>query len=106
MDPRNPRSDAAFEPARRASPGRLVAAFLCGALVWIAAGALAVVLLGHTSILWRLLLAVLVSWLVFGAALTWAIALRHREERRAPGDLGDPTGAGDRAGPGDPGGAP
>ncbi|NGO81771.1 hypothetical protein G6045_39920 [Streptomyces sp. YC504] len=57
-------------------------AFLLGALVWAAAGVLAIALLGHSHILRTLLLAVVISWLVFALALFWAITLRHREERR------------------------
>ncbi|WP_233416414.1 hypothetical protein [Streptomyces sp. N35] len=48
-----------FEPARPASRGRLVCAFLLGALVWAAAGVLAIVLLGHSHILRTLVVAVL-----------------------------------------------
>ncbi|MFI7386315.1 hypothetical protein [Streptomyces sp. NPDC049813] len=76
-----PRRDVRFEPTRPASRNRRVVAFLLGALVWVAAGVLAVVLLGHSYILRRLLLALVVSWVVFGLASAWGIALRHRQER-------------------------
>ncbi|MER7171556.1 hypothetical protein [Streptomyces mesophilus] len=76
------RSGGVFEPARPASRGRLVFAFLLGAVVWAAAGVLAIVLLGHSHILRTLLFAVVISWLVFALALLWGIALRHKEERR------------------------
>ncbi|MFI6940359.1 hypothetical protein ACIBI4_13885 [Streptomyces sp. NPDC050418] len=75
---------AVFEPTRPVTTRRLVLAFLLGALVWLAAGVLAVVLLGHSYILRSLLLAVAVSWAVFGLALLGAIALRRREEREPP----------------------
>ncbi|MZD08826.1 hypothetical protein GTW43_27670 [Streptomyces sp. SID5785] len=71
-----------FEPTRPATRDRRVLAFLLGAVVWLAAGILAVVLLGHSAILRHLLLAVVVSWCVFGIALVLATASRRREERR------------------------
>ncbi|OOQ49965.1 hypothetical protein AFM16_18735 [Streptomyces antibioticus] len=71
-----------FEPTRTVSARRRVALFLLGALVWIAAGALAVVLLGHSYILRHLLIAVVVSWAVFGVALLCGRAMRLKEERR------------------------
>lgn len=84
MDARRERSGVSFEPTRPASRARKAVAFLLGALVWIVAGAIAVVLLGHTYILRHLLLVTAVSWAVFAAALACGIALRHREEHRAP----------------------
>ncbi|MET9497242.1 hypothetical protein [Streptomyces sp. NPDC006552] len=72
----------AFEPAHPASRNRRVAAFVLGALVWVAAGVLAVVLLGHSFIVRRIPLAEGISWCGFGLALLVGIALRHREERR------------------------
>ncbi|MCX4738190.1 hypothetical protein [Streptomyces antibioticus] len=71
-----------FEPTRTVSARRRVALFLLGALVWIAAGALAVVLLGHSYILRHLLIAVVVSWAAFGVALLCGRAMRLKEERR------------------------
>ncbi|WP_158573950.1 hypothetical protein [Streptomyces triticagri] len=68
-------------PARPASQRGKVFAFTFGALVWIAAGVLAVVLLGHSHILLRLLTAVVLSWAVFGVCLCGATVLRRREER-------------------------
>lgn len=73
--------DVRFEPTRPASRNRKVVLFLLGALVWVAAGVLAVVLLGHSYILRRLLLALVASWIVFALASAWGIALRHRQER-------------------------
>lgn len=84
MHARRERPGVSFEPTRPASRARKAVAFLLGALVWIVAGAIAVVLLGHTYILRRLLLVTAISWVVFGIALAGGIALRHREERRAP----------------------
>ncbi|SDL06966.1 hypothetical protein [Streptomyces indicus] len=75
---------AVFEPTRPVTRNRLVLMFLLGALVWLAAGVLAVVLLGHSAILLTLLTAVVLSWLVFGLALLGAIAVRRRDERGAP----------------------
>ncbi|WP_409058229.1 hypothetical protein [Streptomyces sp. SYP-A7185] len=77
-----PGHGVSFSPTRPASHARKVTALLLGTLVWIAAGALAVVLLGHSYILRHLLLAVLISWIVFGAVLACCVAMRHREERR------------------------
>ncbi|GAA1907764.1 hypothetical protein GCM10009837_34220 [Streptomyces durmitorensis] len=82
-DARRDRPAVSFEPTRPASGARRAVAFLLGALVWIAAAVIGVVLLGHTYILRRLLLVTVISWVVFGAALACGIALRHREERRA-----------------------
>ncbi|MGW0903315.1 hypothetical protein [Streptomyces sp. NPDC002853] len=80
--PGQPDRSITFEPNRPASRNRKVVALLLGTLVWVAAGVLAVVLLGHSYILRHLLLAVVVSWCVFGIALACCIAVRHREERR------------------------
>ncbi|MGW7066813.1 hypothetical protein ACWGII_15240 [Streptomyces sp. NPDC054855] len=79
---RRPDRSVSFEPNRPASRNRRVVAFALGTLVWVAAGVLAVVLLGHSYILRHLLLAVVVSWCVFAVALACCIAMRHREERR------------------------
>ncbi|MFE1951782.1 hypothetical protein ACFW9D_15070 [Streptomyces sp. NPDC059524] len=73
-----------FEPARPAPGRRKVLAFLLGTLIWLAAGVLAVVLLGQSFILRHLLLAVLISWCVFGIALAFGSASRRREEGKAP----------------------
>ncbi|MFH8487713.1 hypothetical protein [Streptomyces longisporoflavus] len=83
-DARRERPGVSFEPSRPASRARKAIAFLLGALVWIAAGVIAVVLLGHSYILRHLLLVTALSWIVFAIALACAIAVRHREERRAP----------------------
>jgi hypothetical protein len=96
-----------FEPTRPAGRNRKVLAFLLGALIWAAAGVLAVVLLGHSYIVRRLLLAVVVSWVVFGIALAFGAASRRRLERRGAPVAGGTRGGtpGGRSG-GTPGGRP
>ncbi|MCX4827927.1 hypothetical protein OG746_04135 [Streptomyces sp. NBC_01016] len=76
------RSKVQFEPIRPASRSRRAVAFALGALVWIAAGYLAIALLGHTHIVVRLLLVTAVSCVAFSLLLAWGMALRSREERR------------------------
>ncbi|MFZ3572104.1 hypothetical protein ACOKM5_34820 [Streptomyces sp. BH097] len=84
MGARGDRSTVRFQPNRPASRGRRVFAFVLGAVVWIAAAWLGLVLLGHTYILWHLALVTAASCLLFALALAWAIAVRRREERRVP----------------------
>ncbi|MDI3420716.1 hypothetical protein [Streptomyces luteolus] len=82
MDARPQPPGVAFEPTRPLTRGRKAGMFVFGALVWVAAGALAIALLGHSYILRHLLAAVVISWLGFGLALLWGIAIRRGEERR------------------------
>lgn len=84
MGPRGARTAVRFEPNRPASRRRRVVAFALGAVVWLAAAWLGLVLLGHTYILWHLALVTGASCVVFAIALAWAIAVRRREERRVP----------------------
>ncbi|MGW8380637.1 hypothetical protein [Streptomyces sp. ODS28] len=73
---------AGFEPQRPASQKRKAYAFVLGAVVWALALVIAVILLRHSHILRTLLLVTVVSWGFFALALSAAIALRRREERR------------------------
>ncbi|MFD8008854.1 hypothetical protein [Streptomyces sp. NPDC058955] len=79
--PRHPsRPSATFTPTRPASSARWRAVFLLGGLVWIAAGRLAVALLGHSGILVRLLLVTACSCVFFGIMIACGIAVRRRQE--------------------------
>jgi hypothetical protein len=82
---RNP-AEVVFEPARLATRQRLAWAFVLGALVWLVAGVLAVIMLGESYILRTLLLAVVASWVFFTAMLLGAMALRRRDEHNPAPD--------------------
>ncbi|MFF3491742.1 hypothetical protein ACFYWS_10375 [Streptomyces sp. NPDC002795] len=84
MGARRDRPAVRFQPNRPASRRRRAFAFLLGAVVWIGAAWIGLVLLGHTYILWHLAVVTAVSCVVFAIALAWAISVRRREERRVP----------------------